>query len=278
MRALIPALSLLAACSTADAVGGSSLPRTWRFATGPAADVELANVSGPVTVRAAPGSEVQVEAVVRDGSEAERASWLVEAEGTGPAVRVRARCEEGKSCSRAHVVLTVKAPPASRLAVRAVSGDIDVAGITGDLRVESTSGDVKVSGAGALSVRSVSGDVTADGAASATIDSVSGDLTLQKIQGESKLHTVSGDVRWTGPCAAGCRLASETVSGDLHLRLAPASAFELDFQTRSGDVEDTLGGATSKREGRNAFHIRVGDGAGAISVRSVSGDLRLERN
>jgi hypothetical protein len=268
---------LFAACSTpAAASGAADSARTWRFSTGPTASVEIQNVSGRVTVKAAPGSEVSVETVTHGGTEADRARWVVEAQATGSAVRVRARCgEDGQGChSRAAVDMTIAAPPASRLTVRGVSTDLSVAGLTGGLQAESTSGDVQIAGAGPVSVRTVSGDVHLDGAASVTIQSVSGDLTLRGIQGGGQLRTVSGDVGWDGTCAAGCRLTAQTVSGDLHLRLAHASSFDLDYRTHSGDLTDHLG-ATTRAERRGA-HARVGNGEGKISLQTVSGDLDLE--
>jgi hypothetical protein len=275
MRVLL-ITSLLAACSTPIAASGvADGPRSWRFATGPTPTVEVQNISGKVTVTAAAGTEVAVETVTRGGTEADRARWVVEAQADGSSVRVRARCgQDGQGChSQAAVDITVWAPPAARLAVRGVSSDLTLSGLTGALKAESTSGDVKISGAGPVSVQTVSGDVKLEGAAAATIQSVSGDLALHGVQGESRLHTVSGDVGWDGACGPGCRLDAETVSGDLHLRLTRASSFELDYRTRSGDLSDGFGGSSPGREGA---HGRVGKGEGTISVHTVSGDLTLE--
>ncbi len=251
-------------------------PKSWRFTTGARAEVNVENVSGKIDVEAAPGSEVLVEAVTRGGTETDRAQWVTEVEGHGAAVKVRARCGGwASSChSRASVELTVKVPPGSRVAVHGVSSDVRVKGVSGELRAETTSGDVQIAGAGNTSVHTVSGDVHVDGAAEISVKTVSGDVTLRGVQRESRLGTVSGDIRWQGACAVGCRLAADTVSGDLQLALASASSFDLDYRTRSGDFSDGFA-SSPQRSGREGVHTRIGKGEGSISFHSVSGDLEL---
>jgi DUF4097 and DUF4098 domain-containing protein YvlB len=267
---------LLAACTSA---AQADAPRSWKFATGPSADVTVENVSGKIEVKAIAGNEVQVDAVVVGGTEADRARWAVEAQGSGPTVKVRARCgEDGHGCnSRAHVEITVKAPAGSRLSAHGVSSDLTVAGVTGDLRAETTSGDVRVAGGRTVSIRTVSGNVHLDGASDATIQSVSGDMVLRGVQRESRLNSVSGDMTWEGGCAAGCRFNAETVSGDLRLRLDPASSFELEFRSRSGDLDDGFAGTERQRPRHDGLRTRIGKGEGAVAFHSVSGDLRLEK-
>lgn len=48
--------------------------------------------------------------------------------------------------------------------------------------------------------------------------------------------------RVVGACGKGCRLTVESHSGDVALALVPqTSAFALDFESASGDLQDTLG-------------------------------------
>jgi hypothetical protein len=269
---------LLGGCTPVTAAAAGDAPRTWRFATGPSAEVRIDNVSGRIDVAAAAGTEVVVEAVARGGSAADRARWQLEAEGAGSAVKFRARCGEGwHGCSSsAHVDVTVKAPAASRVAVHGVSADLAVTGMTGELQAETTSGDVKVSGGRDVHLRTVSGDIRLEGAVDANAQSVSGNLTLRGVAHQSHLRTVSGDIAWDGSCGSGCRFEATTVSGDLQLSLDPSSSFQLDFRSRSGDFSDGFGAAVH-HAGRDGVHTQVGKGEGAISFHSVSGDLRLAR-
>jgi hypothetical protein len=275
MRVSLAAFLLLAAGRPATA---ADAPKSWRFTTGPTADVSVDNISGKIEVKAAAGNEVLVEAVTRGGSESDRAQWVTEVEGSGAAVKVRARCgDRGSSChGRATVDLSVKVPPGSRVAVRGVSSDVEVNGVTGELRADTTSGGVQIARAGNASVHSVSGDVRVDGASEVSVKTVSGDVTLQGVQRESRLGTVSGNIRWQGACGAGCRLAADTVSGDLQLALASASSFDLDYRTRSGDFSDGFA-SSPQRSGREGVHTRIGKGEGSISFHSVSGDLQLRK-
>jgi DUF4097 and DUF4098 domain-containing protein YvlB len=276
MRALLPALLVIA--HSPFATGADASLHTWKYTTGATADISVETVSGQVAVTAAPGSEVSIVAVIRGGSESDRALWHVESEGSGATVKVRARCgESGHDCnSSAHPEITVKAPPASRLSVKGVSADATIKGLTGDLHANTVSGDLTISGAGVVSSHTVSGNVHLDGAGEANLQSVSGDLALRSVQRSSVLQTVSGDIDWNGTCGSGCRLTAQTVSGDLRLHLSPASSFELDYRTRSGDLSDAFAGSL-QGSGRGGAHTRVGKGEGSLSFRSVSGDLRLEK-
>ena len=164
---------------------------------------------------------------------------------------------------------------------------------------ESSSGDVLVSGSAAgarASVRSGSGAARVDGlrAEQVHIETISGDahvqtiggtLTVKTISGDVEasdtetqnvsLMTVSGDVQWALPVPFAGSFAGTTVSGDLKLRLSPASDARLEMNTTSGSLNlglPTEDAVTSER------HItgRLGGGTGSIRLQSVSGDLDVE--
>lgn len=104
------------------------------------------------------------------------------------------------------------------LAIRSVSGDVEVAGGTyDDLRVSTTSGDVDIQGAlrrgGAHAIETLSGDVDLR---------VGGDLTINA-------RTVSGDLRSDLPHRSDGRMGRRVVViGD--------GGTELDFRSVSGDL------------------------------------------
>jgi DUF4097 and DUF4098 domain-containing protein YvlB len=159
-----------------------------------------------------------------------------------------------------------------------VSTDVTAAGIAGDHDIDTVSGAVQINGARELRLNTVSGDVRVEGAAGLKLNTVSGELKAGNVRGETRFHSVSGDVEWRGACAAGCRIDAQTTSGDLRLALQPASSFELEFESRSGDYQDGIGTTVSSRD-KNPTRIRAkaGRGEGRIEVQSVSGDLELTR-
>ena len=164
---------------------------------------------------------------------------------------------------------------------------------------ESSSGDVLVSGSAAgarATVRSASGGVRVDSlraeqvhietvSGRAAVQNITGALTVKTISGDIdamdtqtqnvSLVTVSGDVQWALPAPFAGSFAGTTVSGDLKLRVSPASDARLEMNTTSGSLSlglPTEDAATSER------HItgRLGSGTGSIRLQSVSGDLDVE--
>ena len=258
--------------------------RQWKFSAGGTPEVTVENVAGSIAVQGGAGTETVVEASVGGGDEAERARWVLDVTGSGSAVRARACCgpcdTKGQSCSgKVQVDFKVKVPSGGRLAVRSVSGDVDVQGVTGDHRIQTTSGDMRLVGGRQVTVKTVSGDLKAEQLAALTVETVSGDVAARAVSGEIKARTVSGDVEWAGTCAAGCRVSVNTTSGDLRAHLTPASSCEIRFRSTSGDLENAVGAAVSGQRGPGGGEqrARLGGGQGSIDYSSVSGDLRLTR-
>ena len=155
----------------------------------------------------------------------------------------------------------VVAGVAGRLTARCVSGEMVVDGVDGDVRIETVSGDVEV--------RDVSGSIS--------LKTVSGGLTV--VDGHSErvdAKTVSGDVALDLQPQAAPTIDIATVSGDLTVRVPGTTGLDVDVSTTSGEVASGFGelDVTSK-PGRKRLRGRVGDGAGRLRGRSVSGRVAL---
>jgi hypothetical protein len=156
------------------------------------------------------------------------------------------------------LLVSVRAPAGSRLALRTGAGDITVTGRCGDagartgsgnLRLGSVDGDADlVTGSGTVDTGSIRGRTRAR--------TGSGDLSLGPLAGPGELKAGSGTVRLAGVRAdlraktgsgnlliddaeAG-RLDLTTGSGDLRVRIHAGVTAELDLQSRSGRVRSEL--------------------------------------
>jgi hypothetical protein len=140
-----------------------------------------------------------------------------------------------------------------RLSVKTISGDVEIADRVGDLDIETTSGDI--------AVRACSGSVRAR--------SASGDLSIAACAEGLNLQTTSGDaiVELDEACDA---TRIETVSGDLELRYPEGLDATLRWATVSGDLDCDC-------DGQGARTIVLGLGTTPISLRTVSGDIRIKR-
>ncbi len=188
------------------------------------------------------------------------------------------------------------------LVVTGNSGDISVENASRGVAVAAVSGDVRVVGVegGSVRARSVSGDVYIENIGrQAPLDinaeSVSGDIMLTTARGNIALKTVSGDAKGRGLDAT--TMQATAISGDLHLELTQPFSGTLTTTTVSGDVLVSLPGASNFRftldtqsgdllnEHPAANETRtdslwtgtVGTGAGTLSVKTLSGDVKVGR-
>jgi hypothetical protein len=191
-----------------------------------AAQIELRQKDGA----AQPGKAMKVEVFVVDNSDEER---------------IKKNCQ-------AYSDLELFVPRAASVHVQTRDGDIDISDIAvvvagtqnGDINIERVSRAVEVGSVGGCvsikdstgraSVTTIGGGVevinlrptsAADGFDAVT---VSGDLNLEGVShSQLNARTVTGDVRLTGPLAAGGRYGFKTMSGDITLTMPDDSSFHL---------------------------------------------------
>src|SRR5262252_6810720 len=186
--------------------------------------VSISNISGSITVTAASGDEVSIDAVKRgrgDRSQLGRVSIVVD-ERPG---RVDVRTDYGRPFpdrlfrdDYVSVDYTVVVPVGASLEVNSISGRIKVDGVRGSTRLASVSGNISSSNTPNVEyLRTVSGEVdlaniSHDG--SLSVSSVSGNLDFNGVKAKSlELNTVSGEIRLRD--AAIERLVAKGLSGNI---------------------------------------------------------------
>jgi lia operon protein LiaG len=165
-----------------------------------------------------------------------------------------------------------------------VSGNIRIADHAfAALTLSTTSGDAQAGTVSAqdFSMKTTSGDLTVENAASrrSEISTVSGDVRVKSLKGDATLHTNSGTVN-VGFAAVPGRIEASSTSGDVLLRFPADAQFVLDARSTSGDITCRFPitiSSGSTGGGRHALAGAVGTGTGQVSVRTVSGDVRIEK-
>ncbi len=208
-------------------------------------------------------------------------------------------------------VAKVRIPASFRdIEAHALSGSIELRDLGADLVAATDSGDIRVSGGasveatstggsveiescaavnaklvsgslrcrdigGTISAESQSGDVSVEAAAgNVIVASGSGDIAVLKPGGRLRVTGGSGDVELeiVGRFAGG---EVSTTSGDVSLALG-GSDLELRAETLSGDL-DAPGAEIPLTTGPRRCALRLGSGGRRLHVRSVSGDIEIER-
>jgi hypothetical protein len=161
------------------------------------------------------------------------------------------------------------------------SGDMKLANLTGDIRLQTGSGDVRAHDiSGSVRGGAGSGDIEVDERGSGDIDlhTGSGNVTVRGIQGAFRADAGSGDITAEGKQSGAWEI--RTGSGNVHVRLPGNSAFDADISTSSGtiDVDSPIEMTVQGRvqESRKTIRGRVRGGGPLLSVRTGSGDIRIQ--
>jgi DUF4097 and DUF4098 domain-containing protein YvlB len=269
--------------------------------------LDLSNISGDIVVTGGAGEQVVIDATKRGRTMEDVKAVQIEVNATAARVEVRTKYPEDRRNVNASVDFNVTVPRGATVIVNSVSGDMKVSTIDGPLRINTVSGDVDVTAAAQLeAAKTVSGDVTVTSSGSAgdiTAGSVSGDVTIKAVKAKGldlnsvsggvsltdvtcervKANSISGDMVFSGPLAKGGRYAFQSHSGDVSVTTGGAVGFEVTASSFSGDIKSDyeltvkFGGEATGARGPKRQNVRgtYGDGSAVLELNSFSGDIRI---
>jgi DUF4097 and DUF4098 domain-containing protein YvlB len=208
-------------------------------------------------------------------------------------------------------IARVRVPEAFRdIEAHAVSGSIEISGLRADLLANTETGDIRVTGGASGEATTSAGGVEVEKAVKVNARLISGKLRCREILDSIHAETQSGDVSVeasggnvvvvsaSGDIAVlrpGGRLRVSGGSGDVELELAgrfaggeistttgdvslalEGSDLELRAETLSGQL-DGPGADQPFNTGPRRCALKVGAGGRRLHVRSVSGDIEIEK-
>ena len=226
------------------------------------ADLDLANVSGDITLKVGSADRVVVSYVKKDDD----IEVIFQQNGDRITVEVEYPQDRRKKRWNGGVHFTVEFPADGDLSLSSVSGDVDAEGVNGRIRLKSVSGNVEL--------RNASGDVKTE--------SVSGNVILSDM-GEAELDakSVSGNVKYAGDLTGG-DYNFESVSGNVNLQVSDASSFRISGSTMSGSVRNNLGGDIQVKKAKygpqTSINGSYNGGDVRVDVGSVSGSVTVSSN
>jgi hypothetical protein len=281
------------------------------FNVGPNGTVFLTNIAGDITIKAAPGSDVRIEAMKHgkggsdDDARQQMQNIQVMMNKVGDRVEVKA-LHTGRN-SRGWVDFTISVPATVRVEVQSVSGDLNLVGLRGELHGQTVSGDITgsnlshvamlktmsgdlrltgIESAGPLALSAMSGAVEVENlkAPSIDADSVSGDVRLRNCTCDRvHLSSVSGDLEYVGQITRSGRYEIKTHSGGIRLAVPSSSGFEIDANSFTGDISFDPPITTVLSQGKRGpmpgrvAHGVIGNGGAFVELSSFSGDIVVNR-
>lgn len=158
----------------------------------------------------------------------------------------------------------LQVPRDATLELHTSNGRIDVSEVDGNLTLDSSNGQIITS-----HTRGVVSAETSNGAV--TCRDAGGPLDLESSNGAIT-------VDYTGVLAADAAIACETSNGSIDVTLPPSTAFTLDAKTSNGRIRSEFPMALPAGDDLKHISSQVGDGGGAVRLRTSNGSISLSRS
>ncbi len=187
------------------------------------------------------------------------------------------RWVEGMRGPRPDIDIEITIPAACDVAVRSLSGEIQISGVTGNIYLETASGDSHLSGSqGNLLVKTASGGFEATGFSGRLgVRTASGDVSIRGgVLQAFNIGSISGDIALAGQITPDGEYGIRTTSGDTHLALPADAACTVQVRTVSGDIDCELPYQRT-RESRRHMALAINGGGPTVQFGSISGDLSI---
>ncbi|MFK7958773.1 MAG: DUF4097 domain-containing protein [Lysobacterales bacterium] len=157
------------------------------------------------------------------------------------------------------VQFDVTIPPGSRIEVSTVNdGDVVVEGVIGLVSARNVNGPVKVTGAQHCGrLKSINGAVRV------TLD--------QPPSKDCELETINGDITLNIPAGSDIDLALDLFNGKLR------SEFEVESMALTPQVEKSRKGKRLRYKISQADGLRIGNGGPSFSVKSLNGNIKINK-
>lgn len=257
------------------------------FATGAHCELSLVSVRGTIKITGWDKPEVAVVAVKHLGTYmgAQQAfdETAVVMDQQGPVVNIRTRMSRGFNpfawiglgTTPPEVDYTVQVPFKSEVAVRTVSGPVQISDIQGSVYVRSVNGDLYLQNVtGNAIVHGVngrfSGEELAGNLGARTVD---GAISVRRSRLASlTAKTVSGDISVESPLDPQGAYSANSVSGSLHLFLPVDTRATIQLASTTGQAKCDLACKVSESR-RGVWRGELNGGGATVEFHTVSGNL-----
>lgn len=227
-----------------DADAADSITRTFQLGEG--ASVSLKNLSGKITVEGWDEARAEVKVTKSGGTSEERRAVRIVSQASPDKLSLQTELPKGVE-SGVEVEYEVKLPRGVRqLEVSSMNSDVELSGLSGAVSVNLFNGRIELSDVGGpVNTKSVNGDVRVE----------LGEAAL-RAKGPSSFNLVKGDLELKLPEGLNADVSADVVTGGI-------------------EVDEELGIKVERRTIGHHAAGRVGEGGPALSVKAVTGTIRI---
>jgi hypothetical protein len=293
--AVLAALVVLPALSGAQTLlGRTDSVFTWRGALPSGALLTVRNHNGPIDVRPASGSQVELRAEKRSRyGNLTDVAFDIRTEGNGDVticstLRGNDPCENDRRSwdddddgrRSVSVAMTVLVPRGARVRVGTGNGAVSVERVGGEVSASTGNGRVNVLNTeGTVRVSTGNGDVQVrDAAGAVRVSTGNGRVSVTTAQGPVEARSGNGDidVRMTALRAAE-DMTFSTGSGDVRVTLPASYNGELDASTGNGTISSDFDLKVEGRMSPRRVRATIGSGGARLRLSSGNGGLELKK-
>ena len=235
--------------------------------------VRLVNTAGYTIMRATDTSEIRVQAT-RHFWNAVSAPDVRFVPVNGGMIIEATPVVFGPGTMATYVDYTIDVPAGLGADIRSASGSINLQDLAGAVHLNTASGDIDAhdlggtlsagTSSGAIRVSNVKGD--------AQLSTISGSILALGVDRLAEARTTSGQVNLNVAFTRPAQISS--TSGEVIVRVPPATAFNVDASSFSGAVTSDLA-MTNRAVGPHNLAGAVGGGGPTVSIHTTSGTIRL---
>lgn len=254
-----------------------------RYNIAPGATVSITNDFGPVTVRAATGSQLIVSATPHS----EKVKVETSGSQSGRRFDFVSHLEQKGSAEESRVDYDVQLPPVASLVIHAGNGPVKIQGGSSDMTIEAGTGAVEVRDAsnGHVHVRTMSGPVTLSNIVNGHVEisSISGEVTLTNVSGtQVTANTTSSPIHFSGDAAGNGDYSLSSHSGNIDVLLLASASVDVIARSVTGAVEDSFqlqpaSHPTITIVPGKSFAGRANAGASSLHLRTFSGKISVKK-
>lgn len=212
--------------------------------------ISLENINGNVTVIGGPGTEVEIVAVKKAGSQDYLDKIEILIDHSDNALRIETDHPDRKifnwsGNSSGSVTYTLRVPEHANLeSIESVNGDLSISGVSGVVKASTVNGRIE-----ATDLRSDARIETVNGSVEATFATFDGDQ-------RADCETVNGRMVVNLPAGANARVNAETINGGI-------DGSDFGLKTNKGFVGRDLDGS-------------IGNGSGRLALSTVNGAIKIK--